>query len=152
MNTKTLIASAVTAALLGTAGVSIAGAATGGSAANPAPTAAATTTAARTTANASMRGRRIQRLARQGVRVAAKAIGITPKQLRSELRAGKSIADVASEHGKNPQDVINTLVTAATNKIQAAENAGKITAARATKLEANLTTRITKLVNRHFSR
>jgi hypothetical protein len=152
MNSKTLIASAVTAALLGTAGVSIAGATTRGSATtqSPAP-AASTTTATQAANNSSARGMRVLRLLRRGVKIAAQTIGITPKQLRAELHAGESIADVATEHGKSPQDVITALVTAATNRIKAAETAGKISAERAAKLEANLPTRVTKLVNRHFA-
>jgi len=43
---------------------------------------------------------------------AAQAIGITPQQLRTELQ-GKSLAQVAADHGKNASDVANALKTAA---------------------------------------
>ena len=90
------------------------------------------------------------RARRRGVQLAAKTIGITPRALAQQLRAGKSIADVANEHNVNAQTVITALVDAATKQIHAAQAAGKITAAQATKLEANLPTRITKLVYQHF--
>jgi hypothetical protein len=64
-----------------------------------------------------------------------------------ELRAGKTIAAVATEHGVQPQAVIDALKAAATAKIEAAEAAGKITAERATRLEHRLDTLIPKLVN-----
>ena len=48
--------------------------------------------------------------------VAAQAIGITPQELRQEL-PGKSLADVAHAHGKNPADVATALKTAANQHI-----------------------------------
>jgi hypothetical protein len=52
----------------------------------------------------------------QGLDVAAQAIGISTDQLRSEL-AGKSLAQVASNHGKNATDVGNALKNAAHQQI-----------------------------------
>ncbi len=79
--------------------------------------------------------------------VIAKTIGITRADLRQELLAGKTIATIATEHGVQPQAVVDALDTAATTKIDAAQAAGKISAARATKLKARLTTAIPKLVD-----
>lgn len=58
---------------------------------------------------------------------AAETIGITPEQLRDELRSGKSIAEIATEKGVSVQDVIDALVE---------------------EVMANATERITALVNR----
>jgi uncharacterized protein (DUF433 family) len=91
-----------------------------------------------------------RRALRRGVQLAAKAMGVTPRELRAQLRAGKSIADVASEHGVNLQTVTNALVAAATKQIDAAKSAGRIPASQATKIEANLPNRIDTLVHRHF--
>lgn len=44
---------------------------------------------------------------------AADAIGITADELKAEIEAGKTIADVAVENGKTAQDVIDALVAAA---------------------------------------
>ena len=57
---------------------------------------------------------------------AADAIGITADELKTEIQAGKSIAEVAVENGKTAQDVIDALVATAS---------------------ADLTQRITDLVN-----
>jgi hypothetical protein len=144
--TKTL-ASATVAAVLGVVGVSVAGATSGGGSSQPAT--AATTTAATATAAtkkavpASVRRRRLRRAAA----LAAKTIGITPADLVKELRAGKTIAAIATEHGVQPQAVIDALESAATAKIEAAKTAHKITAARATRLERRADRLIPKLVN-----
>jgi hypothetical protein len=50
--------------------------------------------------------------------VAAQSIGISPEQLRAEL-PGKSLAQVAEAHGKNPADVAAALKKAADAQIDA---------------------------------
>jgi cobalamin-dependent methionine synthase I len=87
---------------------------------------------------------------RHAVELAAQTIGIDAKDLASELRAGKSIAEVATAHNVDPQTVIDALVNAATTKIEAAKNAGKITAERAAAIEQKLPELVSKLVNHHF--
>jgi transposase-like protein len=77
----------------------------------------------------------------------AKTIGIKPRELAMELRAGKTIAQVATAHGVQPQTVIDALKTAATAKIEKAKAAGKISPERATKLEARLDKIVPKFVN-----
>ena len=49
--------------------------------------------------------------------VAAKAIGISDTDLVTELRAGKSIADVAKAHNVDPQIVIDAIVADAKSRI-----------------------------------
>ena len=143
MKPTQLIAAAVTAAVLGTAGISIAGAASDGG--SP-PTG--------TLAIAGQDGKRashpVRRALRHGLQLAAKTIGIEPKALAHELRAGKSIADVATEHGVDPNTVITALVDAATTKINAAKTAGKLTDEQATKLLANLHERVRRFVQHQF--
>jgi hypothetical protein len=65
---------------------------------------------------------------------AAEAIGITADELKTELEAGKSIAQVAEAHGVDAQTVIDALVAA--GKEHLAE------------MEAELPDRVTELVNR----
>jgi hypothetical protein len=62
--------------------------------------------------------------------VAAQAIGITPQQLRTEL-PGRSLAQVAQAHGKNPADVATALKNAANQRIDAEVAAGELTADQA---------------------
>ncbi len=59
-----------------------------------------------------------------GLQAAADAIGITTDQLRQEL-PGKSLAQVAQAHGKNPADVATTLKNEANLRIDQAVSAGK---------------------------
>lgn len=82
------------------------------------------------------------------VRSAADTLGITPKELTSEVRTtGGTIASVAESMGVNPQLVIDNAIAAANAKLDEAVAAGKLDAARATELKAGLTERITRFVN-----
>jgi hypothetical protein len=81
---------------------------------------------------------------------AASAIHISTTELRTDLRSGQSIADVATAHHVAVQTVVDTLVNAAKAKIDAAVQAGKLTPQRAARLEQRLPTLVDKLVNRHF--
>jgi hypothetical protein len=144
MKLTQIIATATTAAVLGTAGISIAGAtANGGSAAKPSASASSPSDG-----NHSARRAHHRRIVvRKALAVAAGAIGIAPKDLVKELRAGKTIAEVATAHHVDPQHVVDALVKAATQRIEAAKTAGKINPERAAKLEERLPARITKFVN-----
>ena len=68
--------------------------------------------------------RRAERAVRQGRRAgidaAAKALGMTPEALRTELRSGKSIADVAAEKNVPVQTVIDAIVAAEKARLEAA--------------------------------
>jgi uncharacterized protein (DUF433 family) len=144
MKLTQIIATATTAAVLGTAGISIAGAtADGGNASKPSAAAASPADGNRSARRS--HHRRI--VVREALGVAADTIGIDRSDLVKELRAGKTIAEVATAHNVDPQHVVDALVQAATKKIEAAETAGKITAERAAKLEQRLPDVIGKLVN-----
>ncbi len=142
MKLTQIIATATTAAVLGTIGVSVAGAASSG---GSSPTSATTSVSA--SPNRAARRGVLTGLRKQALDLAAKTIGVTPADLAKELKAGKSVADVATEHNVQPQNVIDALVHAADQKIETAETAGKITAEQASKLEAKVPTLVTKLVN-----
>ncbi len=79
--------------------------------------------------------------------VAADTIGIEPKALRTAVRDGQSVADVARSHDVDPQAVIDAIVAAANTKIDAAVDAGKIDADRAATMKEKVPVRVTKLVN-----
>lgn len=82
-----------------------------------------------------------------GLEVAADAIGISEEDLRSELRDGSTLAEVATAHDVDPQTVIDALVAAATDKIEAAVADGTISQERADDLLADLEARITDHVD-----
>jgi urease gamma subunit len=66
---------------------------------------------------------RLERSARRhpravaGLRTAAEAIGIPAEDLRAALRDGRTIAQVAEEHGIDPQVVVDALVARSTGRI-----------------------------------
>jgi ribosomal protein S20 len=79
--------------------------------------------------------------------IAAKDLNMTAADLKTALQGGQSIAALAKSKSVDPQKIINDLVTDATTRIDAAVTSGKITAAEATKMKANLTTAIGAFVN-----
>lgn len=78
---------------------------------------------------------------------AAEVIGVTPEELRDELDNGSTIAEVATAHGVDLQDVIDALVADGEARIDQAVADGKIDEARGEEIKANLTERITARVN-----
>lgn len=72
---------------------------------------------------------------------AAQALGITVDQLRQNL-AGKSLAQVAQDLGKNPADVATALKNAANQRIDQAVAAGRLTADQATQQKQQVSQRI----------
>lgn len=84
---------------------------------------------------------------KEGLDKAAAAIGITTDALTTELKAGKTIADVAGERNVAVQTVIDALVADATARIDQAVTDGKLDAARAETMKANLVERVTARVN-----
>ncbi|HLZ27736.1 MAG TPA: hypothetical protein VKV73_10490 [Chloroflexota bacterium] len=77
---------------------------------------------------------------------AATAIGIPASQLRTELN-GKSLAQVATAHGKTANDVATALKNAAHTRIDAAVTAGKLAADQAATRKTQVDARIDQLVN-----
>jgi hypothetical protein len=154
MRFTTTIASAAVAAVLGIAGVSVAGATsntgTTSAASQPSPTTVAASTTPKAKAPAAKKARRIarrQHIRRQAAVLAAKTIGVTPADLRTELRSGKTIAAIATEHGVAAQTVITAIETAGQAKIDAAQAAHKITPERAARLKTRLDRAVPRIVN-----
>ncbi len=85
-------------------------------------------------------------LVQQGLNVAAQAIGIPPQQLQSELQ-GSSLAQVASNHGKQASDVVTALTNAANTQIDQAVSSGRLTADQGNTQKTNIANRINQLVN-----
>ena len=79
----------------------------------------------------------------------ADTIGIDIATIKSRLAAGESLGAIA---GAKKDVLIAVLVAEATKRIDAALAAGKISAATATTLKTNLTTRITAEVNEVHSK
>jgi urease accessory protein UreF len=82
---------------------------------------------------------------------AATYLGSTPQQIFTQLRSGKTLAQIANAtSGKSASGLVDALVAARTQRIDAAVKAGKLTQAQGSQLESNLKQRITDLVNGTF--
>lgn len=79
---------------------------------------------------------------------AAEVLGITADELRTALEGGRSIADVAAERGVEKQAVVDALVAAATERIDAELADGRLTQAQADERKAELVERVTAQVER----
>lgn len=151
MNLRTAITAATTAAVLATGGVALAGASNSPTPSTSSPalsTVAASTPKAGTPAITRRRARHLRaRVRKLVVGVVDKTIGIDRATLRHDVLSGKTIAQIATAHNVDPQDVVKALVTAATTKLEAAASKGLIKPERAQKIEAKLPARFTKLVD-----
>ena len=79
--------------------------------------------------------------------VAASYLGLTEAQLENELQSGKTLAQVAKDHGKSVDGLVDALVASAKQKLDAAVTAGRLTKAEETEMLNGLKDRITNLVN-----
>ena len=78
---------------------------------------------------------------------AAAYLGLTEAALRTELRSGSTLADVAKEKDKSVDGLVNALVAAAKKDLDAAVDAGKLTQSQADSIAEGLDERMTALVN-----
>jgi transposase-like protein len=136
---KKILATVVTAAVVGAGGVAVA------SAASPAPTTPSTASAAATKPATQHSGVRKQ-LRKLGFDTAAKTIGLSPADLLKAMKGGHSIADVAAAHHVSAATVESAVTSALDTAIQQAATNGRITDAQATKIEAVVAKRVPKLV------
>lgn len=83
-----------------------------------------------------------------GLDAAATAIGITEAELRTQLAAGKTLAQVAEANDVSKADLIAALVKAAEARLAQAVTDGRITQAQADARKATLTARITEAVDK----
>ncbi len=83
----------------------------------------------------------------QGLDAAATALGITADELRTELEAGTTIAQVASDKGVDVQTVIDAMVAQAKTHLDEEVAAGEHTQEEADQKLADMTERITDSVN-----
>jgi uncharacterized protein YidB (DUF937 family) len=82
-----------------------------------------------------------------GLDTAAEYLGVSEGDLRTELRDGKTLADVAKEKGKSVDGLADALVKASEERIAKAVEDGKLTQEQADKLKEGLRDRVTALVN-----
>ncbi|MGH3103627.1 MAG: hypothetical protein ACRDN6_05970 [Gaiellaceae bacterium] len=78
---------------------------------------------------------------------AAAHLGLTVAELRTELEAGKTLAQSARDHGKSVDGLVQALVDAERKEVDAAVAAGRLTDAQRQSILSNLEQRIGDLVN-----
>ena len=83
----------------------------------------------------------------RGLGAAATYLGLTEDQLRTELSAGKTLAQIAQAHGKSTSGLVDALVADAKSHLDAAVKAGRLTQAQANDMLSGLRDRITNMVN-----
>jgi polyhydroxyalkanoate synthesis regulator phasin len=91
----------------------------------------------------------VRRVERGIVGSAAKAIGISPQGLASQLKSGKSIADVADEHKVPLDDVKSQITTAFQAKLDQLVKDGKISQTQEDNAMQKLQANLDKILNHH---
>ena len=74
-------------------------------------------------------------------------LGLTEAQIRTQLQAGKTLADIATAQGKTAAGLVDALVTAETAQLDQAVKAGHLTAAQEQTILGQLKQRVTDAVN-----
>jgi hypothetical protein len=85
---------------------------------------------------------------RLGAAAVARYLGISPIQLRTELRAGKSLAQIAIDHGKTVGGLKAAILGAVKVRLDKAAASGRLTEAQETAILDRLTAHLDQLVNR----
>jgi hypothetical protein len=76
---------------------------------------------------------------------------VTPQQLRTELEAGKTLAQVATAHGKTVAGLEQAITSAVKTRLDKAVAAGYLNASTEQKILTRLGQRLDALVNRSFT-
>ncbi len=82
-----------------------------------------------------------------GIDAAAAYLGLTVDELRTQLAAGKSLADVATAQGKSVSGLVAALVADLKTHLDQAVAAGRLTGAQESTILADAAARITTMVN-----
>ena len=78
---------------------------------------------------------------------AASYLGLTEDELANELESGKTLAQIAKDHGKSVDGLVSALLASAKQKLDRAVAAGRLTKAQETEMLNGLKERVTNLVN-----
>jgi hypothetical protein len=141
---KKLIATVTAAGLLVVGGAGAAYAADGGGSTTTAPAQNQPAAGSQHARHPALR----QGLRRAVLKTSADTIGVDVQELRTDLRGGQSIAQVAQSKNVDPQTVVDAIVKAGDTRIDSLASSGKISADRAAKLKDRLPDAAAKVVNR----
>lgn len=90
---------------------------------------------------------KIARAVKAEFAVAAKTIGVTPQELRTAVKGGQTVAQVAAAHNVSAQTVIDAVVNDALAKAQARPGWAKLTDAQKAQVTDRLRQGVTNWVN-----
>jgi hypothetical protein len=82
------------------------------------------------------------------VGVVSKYLGLTPQQILTQLRSGKSLAQIATEHGKTAAGLKSALTDAVKKRLDTAKANKMITDSQEQLILGRLSSRLDKLINR----
>ncbi|MCK6626674.1 MAG: hypothetical protein L6R45_16045 [Anaerolineae bacterium] len=90
------------------------------------------------------------RIARAVFRIAAEEIGLTPRELLQEMRqdGGRSIAQVAEDHGVDPDTIIEAIMDKVSEKLAKLVDRGRLTQEEADEKLATMRERVTEFINK----
>jgi hypothetical protein len=147
MKTKIIASSLAGLAILGgTVGFALTDASSANAATNAAQSAVTQTTGS---GHGYLRHHR-RELRKEAAADVAKQLGITVDQLKTDLKSGESIAQVAQSKGISPTTVIDSLVKDVDARIEKGVTNDVITKDFAAKVEAKVPAAVTKVVNHQF--
>ena len=89
-------------------------------------------------------------LRKEAATAVAKDLGISVDELKTDLKAGQSVAQIAQSKGIDPTTVVNDLVKQVDARVEKAVTNDVITPDFAKKVEAKVPAIVTKAVNHHF--
>lgn len=78
-------------------------------------------------------------------------LGLSPKDLGAQLRAGRSIAEITTAQGKSPTDLAALLTKNANDRIDQAVTAKKLTPEQAAALKAKVAEEVSSFLKRSFT-
>lgn len=91
-------------------------------------------------------GMGLGRLMKAEADAAAKVLGMSADDVRTALRQGTTLAELAKKQGKSEDTLINALVAAAKTQLADAVKAGRLTQARADEIQKELPDRVKQIV------
>jgi 3-hydroxyacyl-CoA dehydrogenase len=77
----------------------------------------------------------------------ASELGMSPQDLSSQLKAGKTLKQIISDQNKTVDDVVNAVAAKVQQTLDAQVTAGKLSQSREATILANLKTRLTDVIN-----
>jgi hypothetical protein len=77
----------------------------------------------------------------------ASELGMSPQDLSSQLKAGKTLKQIISDQNKTVADVVNAVAAKVQQTLDAQVTAGKLSQSREATILANLKTRLTDVIN-----